>query len=113
MRDSIPSLHHYPHVSALFLLSASLLGCSDSPTEAIREAPGELAFSFSNGPANPSPVVFRGLDPNVEQSYGDNATGTVTFVSGGTAQVSRTVRWKTTGEPGVRATSHLHLSNRP
>ena len=48
--------------------------------------------------------------PNVEPSYGYNATGTVTFFPGGTARGSGTVRWKTTGTPGARATSHLNLS---
>jgi hypothetical protein len=56
---------------------------------------------------------FELPDPNVEQSYGYNATGSVTLVSGGTARVSGTVRWKTTGAPGARATSHLHLTGRP
>jgi hypothetical protein len=53
---------------------------------------------------------FELPDPNVEQSYGYNATGTVTYVSGGTARVSGSVRWKTTGAPGSRAVSHLHLT---
>lgn len=53
---------------------------------------------------------FELPDPNVEPSYGYNATGTVTYVTGGTAHVSGTVRWKTTGAPGVRALSHLKLT---
>lgn len=56
---------------------------------------------------------FELPDPNVEQSYGYNATGTVTYLSGRTARVSGTVRWKTTGAPGARATAHLHLTGRP
>lgn len=52
---------------------------------------------------------FELPDPNVEPSYGYYATGTVTYVTGGTARVSGSVRWKTTGAPGVRAHSHLQL----
>ena len=53
---------------------------------------------------------FELPDPNVEPSYGYTATGTVTYVGGGTAHVSGTVRWKTTGAQGWRATSHLQLT---
>jgi hypothetical protein len=53
---------------------------------------------------------FELPDPNVEPSYGYNATGIVTYVGGGTAHVSGTVRWKTTGAQGWRATSHLQLT---
>lgn len=56
---------------------------------------------------------FELPDPNVEQSYGYNATGSVTYVAGGTGRVSGSVRWKTTGTPGTRAVSHLHLTGRP
>ncbi len=56
---------------------------------------------------------FELPDPNVDPSYGYNATGTVTYLSGATARVSGQVRWKTTGAPGTRAVSHLHLAGRP
>jgi len=53
---------------------------------------------------------FELPDPNVEQTYGYHAQGTVTLVSGGTAHVSGVVRWKVTGAPGTRALSHLQLT---
>jgi hypothetical protein len=53
---------------------------------------------------------FELPDPNVEPSYGYNATGTVTYVGGGTAHVSGVVRWKLNGAPGVRALTHLRLT---
>jgi len=53
---------------------------------------------------------FELPDPNVEPTYGYDATGTVTLVGGGTAHVSGTVRWKVNGAPGVRALSHLNLT---
>jgi hypothetical protein len=53
---------------------------------------------------------FELPDPNVEPSYGYNATGTVTYLNGATARVSGSVRWKTAGAPGTRAHSHLQLT---
>jgi hypothetical protein len=54
---------------------------------------------------------FELPDPNVDSSNGYNATGTVTYVTSGTADVTGTVRWKATGAPGVRALSHLKLTS--
>lgn len=204
----------HTHASALLFLSAAILGCAGSPAESTAASTDGATLSFSNGPENPGPVVFRGIDefgvffipddrtgltayigveepvsvfcnfalpititpmelqgllkptgelgwhtkgdalpiyiyelstvdfcggaltddriiatgtvrlsfvdrdfelpdPNVEPSYGYNATGTVTYLSGGTGRVSGTVRWKTTGAPGARAVSHLHVTGRP
>ena len=203
--------HHSSHLCSLLLLGTSVLACADSPVEVAREPAGQLASSFSNGPASPGPVVFRGQDedgvffipderagltayigveepmsvfcnfalpitvtptelqmlikpngtlgwhakgdelpiyiydfftvdfcggamtddriiatgtvrlsfvdrnfelpdPNVEPSYGYSAQGTVTYLDGRSARVSGVVRWKTTGAPGMRAVSHLRLT---
>jgi hypothetical protein len=53
---------------------------------------------------------FELPDPNVEPSYGYSAQGTVTYLDGRPARVSGVVRWKTTGAPGMRALSHLRLT---
>ena len=53
---------------------------------------------------------FELPDPNVEPSYGYQAQGTATYLDGRVARVSGVVRWKTTGAPGMRAVSHLHLT---
>jgi hypothetical protein len=53
---------------------------------------------------------FELPDPNVEPTYGYNATGVLTYKHGGVGRVSGSVRWQVTGAQGVRAVSHLHLT---